>query len=278
MSDTKKDEKSKALPAKQVRTAGEVRFVKDKSDGNQWAFDDKGTVERHITPDFAFNPKNSKQLACALRSTSMALGHALSAYNAFTKIKSSDVSPDGALGGKGYVMKIRDMRQMFMNSVEALSALGDTLYDEVRAPHWAPVSRQEDPEDQREIEEIIEDAEEIREDPEAFAKGEEQEMDKENKRGKKASHRLSLAHRVADRYLNDRPASIACRVAAMHVCAGAEYAVYEPYSKSIQWTGSLKDFVTKNGHLTRHTLEQIRDLEVGADHIIGSHLMIRRVQ
>jgi hypothetical protein len=163
------------------KTAGEVRFIKDKSgDSNQWAWNDAGPQERKIYPDFAFDPKNTKPLAKVLRATNAALGHSMSAYAVFTKLKSADVSPDGSLGGKGYIAKIAEMRRAYMNCVEALSALSDTLYDEIRAPHWAAVSRQEDPEERAEVEQIIEDAVEIKEDPEAWAEEQEDEMDADN--------------------------------------------------------------------------------------------------
>lgn len=164
-----------------IRTAGEVRFIKDKSnDASQWAWNDSGPQERKITPDFAFNPRNTKPLARVMRSTNAALGHSMSAYAIFTKLKSADVSPDGSLGGKGYIQKIAEMRRAYMNVVEALSALSDTLYDEIRAPHWAAVSRQEDPEERDEVEQIVEDAMEIKEDPEAWAEEQEEAMDEEN--------------------------------------------------------------------------------------------------
>ena len=163
-----------------IRTAGEVRFIKDKSgDASQWAWNDSGPQERKITPDFAFNPRNTKPLAKVLRSTAASMGHAMSAYNVFTKIKSADISPDGSLGGKGYIQKITEMRRAYMNVVEALSALSDTIYDEIRAPHWAAVSRQEDPEERDEVEQIVEDAMEIKDDPEAWAEEQEEAMDED---------------------------------------------------------------------------------------------------
>jgi len=184
------------------RTAGEVRFVKDKSDSDQWAFNDSNQQERllRILTDYTFRPKNVKPLACALRSTLMSLGHAMSAYTRFSKIKSTTVSPDGMLGGKGYILKIKDMRQMFMNAVEALSALSDTLYDEVNAPHWEEATKYLSEEEQKELDEVIEDVEDIREDPEDFAKSEEKEMDDEGV-SKTASRKMTRAARMAHAYM-----------------------------------------------------------------------------
>jgi hypothetical protein len=182
------------------RTAGEVRFIKDRSgDAGEWAFGPPGPNERDIEADFVFNARYLKPLAATLRSSLMALGHTTSAYNRFVKIKSRNVSPDGNLGGKGYIQKIPDMRRQLMNCVEALSALTDTVYDEMKAPHWDPNADTLDPRDREEVKEIIEDAEEIKDDPEAWASGQEDEMDAENEdaMGK-------TARRVMLRYANGR--------------------------------------------------------------------------
>lgn len=163
-----------------VKTAGEVRFIKDNAgDASSWAFV-QGPSQRAIVADYAFNPKNSKHLAKVLRGTSASLGHVMAAYTIFCKLKSSEVSPDGNLGGRGYIQKISDMRRQFMNVIEALSAISDTLYDEVRAPHWAALSRQQDPKDKAEMARIIEDVEEIRDNPEEWAEEEMGDMDNDN--------------------------------------------------------------------------------------------------
>jgi hypothetical protein len=186
-----------------VRTAGEVRFVKDNSnDASSWAWK-QGPSERVMTPDHVFNPAKKKALAKVLRSTTASMGHAMSAYSTFTKIKSADVSPDGNLGGKGYIQKIMDMRKQYMNVVEALSALSDTIYDEVSAPHWAAISRQETDEDKAEVAQIMQDAQDIKENPEEWAEEQEEEMDK-NPVGKTASTKVPSVVRVAQRYLKER--------------------------------------------------------------------------
>lgn len=179
---------STRVASRAMKIAGEVRFIKDKSnDATGWAWNDAGPQERKMAPDFAFDPKNTKPLARVLRSTNAAMGHGMAAYAVFTKIKSADVSPDGSLGGKGYIQKIAEMRRAYMNVVEALSALSDTLYDEIRAPHWAAVSRQEDPEERKEVEQIVEDAMDIKKDPEGWAEEQEEEMDEENEEEGNAS-------------------------------------------------------------------------------------------
>lgn len=163
-------EKYLAKTAMRRKTAGEVIFRKDNSnDAGAWAFGLPGGTTRSFSPDFEFAPTRLKPLAKTLRSTLAALGHTISAYNRFAKIKSVMVSPDGHLGGRGYIQKIVDMRRQYMNCVEALSALSDTLYDEITAPHWAKKTRAEDPEIQKDISELLSEADEIRKDPEEWA-------------------------------------------------------------------------------------------------------------
>ena len=181
-----------------VKTAGEVIFKKDMSgDASQWAYATPGPSER-ILGDFNYSPKNMKPLAKTLRATLASLGHVLSAYHSFAKLKSARVSPDGAIGGKGFIQKISDMRRQFMNTVEALSALSDTLYDEVNAPHWAAISRQESPQAKQDVQDMIADVEQIKNDPEEWAEDQiEDEFDDEpdeSSMGKTAS-------RVATRWL-----------------------------------------------------------------------------
>jgi hypothetical protein len=195
------------IAARRVKTAGEVRFIKDRGgDERQWGWGSPGPTNREITPDYQFNPVNLKPLAQTLRATLMSMGHSLSAYNTFTKIKSARVSPDGALGGRGYIQKIADMRRAYMNIVEALSALSDTLYDEINAPHWNPAIEEQDPRERQEVRQIMDGVETIRNDPEEWAEGEEEggeEVVPSNvTRAKNASDlQAQLIKRVAARHL-----------------------------------------------------------------------------
>lgn len=189
--------------AQRSKTAGEVRFIKDRGgDEKQWGWGSPGPEERVIGKEFTFKPSKREPLARVLRSTLMALGHVQSGYASFTKVKSANVSPDGSLGGKGYIQKITDMRRQYMNCSEALSALSDTLYDEISAPHWNPSIETQDPREREQVKEIMEDVDEIKADPEDWAEEEEAEMDEGAEgQGKTASRGNSPAQRVALRYL-----------------------------------------------------------------------------
>lgn len=168
---------------KSIRTAGEVRFIKDQSgkeNGPNWAYPGyKPSVQRQIQKNFVFNPTQLKPLAKSLRSGLMALGHATSAYNTFVKIKSRNISPDGNLGGLGYSMEITNIRKNLMNVIEALSAITDCIYDEVHAPHWNPEEDELHPRDRREVIEIVKQVNDIQQDPEEYAEEVEEELDEE---------------------------------------------------------------------------------------------------
>ena len=167
--------------ASRAKTAGEIRFIKDKSgDRETWGWSGTDGGARELTPDYEYNPKKLKLLASVLRSTLASLGHTMSAYTTFTKIKSQEVSPDGQLGGLGYVTKITTMRQQFMNAIEAMSAMSDTLYDEVNAPHWTPEVKTDQSRERQTVKDILADVDEIRQDPEDWAEEEEAEMDAEH--------------------------------------------------------------------------------------------------
>jgi len=159
----KRDVAQRVAQAYMIRTAGEVRHVKDNTnDATSWAFTTPPTERDMPRADaYTYDPKQVKALAKTLRATNAALGHAMSGYTLFAKIKSRMVSPDGKLGGRGYIQRISEMRRAYMNVVEALSALSDTLHDEVHASHWSASSRQ--------VEDIIEHADEIKQNPEGWA-------------------------------------------------------------------------------------------------------------
>lgn len=199
-----------AAASPRSKTAGEVRFIKDRSgDKSEWGWGQPGPLEREMDEKFEFKPNNLKPLALTLRSALMALGHCTSAHARFVKIKSRTISPDGALGGKGYIQKIPEMRRQLMNTIEALSSFTDTVYDEFQAPHWIKDVSQLDPRERDEVRDIVQDAEEIKSDPEGWAEEEEEEMDEGHDmpdqlgRPKTASTMNIRASsvRVADRFL-----------------------------------------------------------------------------
>lgn len=160
---------AKSKTASRVKTAGEVRFIKDQGeDSNAWAWGQHPPSQRTMDSNHSFNRKCNKNIAKVLRATLSSLGHAMSAYTTFAKIKSRDISPDGNLGGRGYIMEIKAIRRQYMNVVEALSAMSDTLYDEITADHWKV-------EQDKMLNQVMEEIEDIKDDPESWAEEAESE-------------------------------------------------------------------------------------------------------
>lgn len=95
-----------------------------------------GNMRRAIPEDYKYNPKKLKHLKSILHNVSVALGTLSSALNEFSKLKGPDISPDGMLGGVGYIIPIREIKQTLNNSVHGLSDLADCIADELTNPRW----------------------------------------------------------------------------------------------------------------------------------------------
>ncbi len=142
---------------------------------------DGGNASRQIPKSHKYDPKSLKPLAKMLWAMSVSLGHALQAYRLFNRVKSSTVSPDGMLGGRGYVMKVTELRQKIYEAVEALSAVSDTVHDEINAPHWKPKIGELSDEDFQSIERLIGESENMLDHPDEEVEEEEEEAEQKGK-------------------------------------------------------------------------------------------------
>lgn len=141
---------------------------------------------RNIPKDHPFDPRALKPMAKALWASSVSLGHALAAYQHLNRLKSATISPDGMIGGRGYVMNIKDARQRLFNACEALSSIADTLFDEIQGPHWLPKLAQLDPNDAEDVSRFIEESDEILDNPEEAAEKNLDRIEKANDGPEKA--------------------------------------------------------------------------------------------
>lgn len=130
-----------------------------------------GPGKRNIPKDHPYDPRALKPLSRMLWAMSVALGHALTAYRQFTRLKSSTISPDGMLGGRGYVMQVKEIRDKLHDACENLSAISDSIHDEINAPHWEPKLNQLDPADAMDVKKFLQESQQILQDPEAEAEG-----------------------------------------------------------------------------------------------------------
>jgi len=137
-------------------------------------------IKREIPKDHSFDPKALRPMSRALWATSVALGHALAAYKQINRLKSGSVSPDGRLGGKGYILTVVEARKRLFNACESLSSVADTLHDEIKAPHWKPRLAELDRDDREDISRYVGESEEYLADPEAAPEQEMKELEEAN--------------------------------------------------------------------------------------------------
>ena len=139
-----------------IKTAGEITFHKD-----------SGPPRRDLrVTKFKWDPNTLTNLAKILWATERAHSYAMASLRLFSKMPSSEFSPDGLLGGRGYIQTIKDMRTGLSQAVEFISSFTDTLHDEINADHWATVSNKSD------TEEIVEEAQEVKANPEGYVQQE----------------------------------------------------------------------------------------------------------
>jgi len=93
-------------------------------------------VHRQISDDFKYNKAKIKHLKHILHNVTVALGTLTSAYNEFSKIKGPDISPDGLLGGLGYIHSIKDLKEALLGSIKNVGDMADCIADELTNPKW----------------------------------------------------------------------------------------------------------------------------------------------
>jgi len=111
---------------------------------------------REIPGDFKYNKKKLKHLKRILHNVSVAVGTLVSAVNEFSRIKGPDISPDGNLGGLGYILPIKDIKEVLNTSIRGLSDVSDSIADELTNPNWGA-------EDDSDVKKLIKEKEDIEE-------------------------------------------------------------------------------------------------------------------
>jgi hypothetical protein len=139
-----------------VRTAGKIEFVKD-----------QGPVKRDVrAKGVKWSPDSLRDLAKILWACQRAHSYSMAAFRIFSKMPSSEFSPDGLLGGRGYIQSVKDMRSDLSKAVEILSSFTDTVHDEVNADHWNTVEEDAD------IVDIMSNVGEVKKNPDEFVESE----------------------------------------------------------------------------------------------------------
>lgn len=144
-------DKIAAKMAGSIRTAGKIEFIRD-----------QGPLRRDIrVQGFEWRPDVLRSLAKILWAAERSHSYGMATLRLFSKMSSSEFSPDGLLGGRGYIQHIKDMRSALGQAVEVLSAFTDTVHDEINAPHWASLKDES-------TNEIVEGAQNVKDNPEEF--------------------------------------------------------------------------------------------------------------
>lgn len=111
---------------------------------------------REIPSDFKYNKKKLKHLKHILHNVSVAVGTLTSAFNEFSRVKGPDISPDGLIGGTGFILPIKDIKEILNTSIRGLSDVSDSIADELTNPHWGA-------EDDSDVKKLIKEKEEVEE-------------------------------------------------------------------------------------------------------------------
>ncbi len=155
--------------------------------------------QRKIPANHAFDPKALKPLVKMLWATSVALGHTLTAHRQFSRLKSVAFSPDGMVGGRGYVMGVKDVRAKLYEASEHLSTICDAIYDEINGEHWKPKLAKLEGRDVAEVNRLLADATDYLEDPEGEAEEDMEEVEE--------TPDSEPANWAPDRYRNEEDSS-----------------------------------------------------------------------
>ncbi|HEY8098935.1 MAG TPA: hypothetical protein VIE65_22965 [Methylobacter sp.] len=148
-----------SLASGKIRTAGRIEFVRD-----------QGPLRRDIRAEgFKWSPETLRNLAKILWAAERAHSYGIAALRMFSKMPSSEFSPDGLLGGRGYIQQIKDMRASLSQAIEVLSSFTDTVHDEVNASHWSATQDSE-------ADALVSQAEETKQHPEQFVEDQFQSM------------------------------------------------------------------------------------------------------
>jgi len=111
---------------------------------------------------FEYDPSKATVLKKALHNINVSLGTLLAAMKDLALLRGSEITPDGMLGGRGFIMPFRDMKLKINSAIGDLSDITDTIADELTNPKWG-LSPEEKKKVKREKQEIEEQVEEIEE-------------------------------------------------------------------------------------------------------------------
>jgi hypothetical protein len=85
---------------------------------------------------FDYNKSKAKILKNSLHNLNVALGTLIAAMKDLAILRGSDITPDGRIGGRGFIMEFREIKSIINKSIDDLSNVTDSLADELTNPQW----------------------------------------------------------------------------------------------------------------------------------------------
>jgi hypothetical protein len=121
----------------------------------------KGELSRNLD-GFEYDTSKATVLKKALHNVNVSLGTLLSAMKDLSLLRGSEITPDGMLGGRGFIMPFKEMKSKINSAVNDLSDITDTIADELTNPKWglSPAEKKKVKDEKDEIKDEIEEIEE----------------------------------------------------------------------------------------------------------------------
>jgi len=168
--------------ARRIRITDQLGMVRTAASEGKSKSKSKETPVRDLS-GFEYDTSKAKYLKRALHNINVSLGTLLAATKDLALLRGSDVTPDGMLGGRGFVMPFREMKTRLTEAVSSLSDVTDTISDELTNPKWGLGNKEKAKvkKEKAEIEETVDDLEDTAESLEAKAKSKPKKDDGDNK-------------------------------------------------------------------------------------------------
>lgn len=121
------------------------KVARNKIAGRPTSVESGFNLQREGLDNYNFKDKGVRSVAKTYKNLAEAFLCMSKAVNSFTSCKSSEISPDGKLGGKGYIQPIKNIRSSMAECLNLMSELIDTFHDEVNSPYWKKTTIEENP-------------------------------------------------------------------------------------------------------------------------------------
>jgi hypothetical protein len=123
--------------------------------------ENSGEMRRNLD-GFEYDTGKATVLKRSLHNINVSLGTLLSAMKDLSLLRGSEITPDGMLGGRGFIMPFKEIKQKINAAIADLSDITDSIADELTNPKWglSPEEKKKVKKDKENIDDKIEEVEE----------------------------------------------------------------------------------------------------------------------